>query len=331
MNQKKQYALSFFLGETFCLGFGYSLLFSYTGKDSWISMLLGFFLGYIFIFLLEKAKKRTYQYPLKHPFLWSISSVVIHGFLYTQILFIFQTFASSFYLPNSPIWFLSLPIPFLVFKIGRSGYKCVGKLAELLFVFALFLLVVVFIGVIPSVHINSFLPVYTTDFWSILKGAFLVAMFISTPYYLFLFVPLENVGFKKNYMISCLLLFTLGVLILSVLGPNLIKAYRYPEYVLLKEIKLFNFIEKIENIISLLWLYFLCLSLALCGVNIKSSLYGPKKDIIFFIVLILLYFLALELSQFYSFELQLYHLLPYIFLGLQIYLLLCTYFSYHKD
>ena len=61
----------------------------------------------------------------------------------------------------------------------------------------------------------------------------------------------------------------------GILGANLVDIYRYPEYMTLKKIKLFNFVEKVENIVSITWIFDLFITLAVSGNNMKELL--PKK------------------------------------------------------
>ena len=330
MNNQKTSAISFFLSQTFFLGFGYSLLFYETASDAWICVIIGSIIGLFLILLLEYMKNRQETHLLKRPILYKTISILFNMFIYSQILFIFQTFASSFYLTKSPTWFVTLPLPFLIYKICKTGYNTIGKLAEMLLPIALFLLFLTFIGLSNHIDISAFTPILTTSPTNILKGTLLIATYTTIPYFLFLNAPVKEIHFKKKYLLSSTMILLTCIFIISVLGPNLIRIYRYPEYAMLKEIKIFNFIEKIENIISMVWLFNLGLTLSLSSANIKNCLPTKHQNIFFILILSILYFLSLAESNLYPKELILYHSLPYIFLSLELILILTSFLSYQK-
>ena len=330
MPNRKLLSISFFLGETFFLGFGYSLLFYYTGSDAWISMILGSIIGSIFILILENIKKRQEKYPISHVIIQKIIYLLFNIFIFSQVLFSFQTFSSSFYFTKSPTWFILLPLIPLIYKLSKSGYTTIGKIGEMLFPITILLVFLSFIGLVSHIKLDSFLPILTTNSPNIIKGTILFCTYTTIPYYLFLIVPLENKKLLPKYLLSCLLVFLLGVVIISVLGPNLIRIYRYPEYMILKDIQIFNFIEKVENIVSIIWVTNLITALGVCGCNIRNCMPNKHKDIFFIIVLTILYFISLLEGTYYYKELALYHDLPHIFLIWLILLILLSFFFYKR-
>lgn len=112
MNERKIFVLSYFLGRVFFLGFGFSYLLKLTGKDTYICAILGTIFGTGIIYLYGKLKEKINLIPLKKDnSLWKCILLVIfflfNILIYTQIAFIFQTFADSFFLFKSPIYFMS--------------------------------------------------------------------------------------------------------------------------------------------------------------------------------------------------------------------------------
>lgn len=330
MNKKPLFAISFFLGGTFFLGYGYSLLMGMVGKDAWISLLIGVFLGIGVIYLLEQIKKKEQSGIEKYKMMNRIIFFFFNLFLFGQILFIFQTFASSFFLIKSANWFITLPIPFIIYKIAKSGFSTIGKISEILVPIALFLLVFAFVGLFEHFKLDSFTPIFTSSIDKILQGALLVMTYSTMPYFLLLKVNLKTPKLIKGYLASELAVILIAIFIIAVLGPNLIGIYRYPEYMILKEIKLFDFIEKVENIVCVAWLFNLFVFLSLSGYNLKECLPKKKNNLYFIVLLGIMYIVAILESYFYPQELALYHILPYVFLGIEILLILTSFLSYRK-
>ena len=311
MDNTKTWAVSLFIGISFYLGFGYSLLLSITNTDALISLILGSTVGFGIIWGLEYLKEKWVSNNVLNRILITIFSL----FLYSQIVFIFQTFASSFFLLKTPIWFLGLPIPFLIYKISKHGVKTIGLLAESLIPIVLFLILLTYFGLLKNIKLDYLTPIFKTNTIDILKGSLLVAMYSSAPYFLLLNIPLDKNKLKVKFLVCQILLTITCFFIITTLGPNLISIYRYPEYMLLKEINIFNFMEKVENIISIAWLFSLFILLSLCGYNLKENLQFKNKDYLFIISLILLYLFSLLESTHYIEELKVYYILMYIFLG----------------
>ena len=67
----------------------------------------------------------------------------------------------------------------------------------------------------------------------------------------------ENIPLKNHlifYLITTIINTTIAFLTLAILTPDVAKIYSYPEYMVLKRIRIFEFIENIENL-SVLILY----------------------------------------------------------------------------
>ena len=58
MTKTKTYAISYFLGRTFFIGFGFSLLFRLLDKDTWIAAILGSILGLGILLFFERIKEK---------------------------------------------------------------------------------------------------------------------------------------------------------------------------------------------------------------------------------------------------------------------------------
>ena len=334
MNERKMFILSYFLGRVFFLGFGFSYLLKLTGKDAYICAILGTIFGTGIIYLYGKLKEKINLIPLKKDnsfwkyvmlFIFFLFNILI----YTQIAFIFQTFADSFFLLKSPIYFISFPIPFLVFRACKKGLTTIAKVGEILMPISFILFIFAGLGLIKYFKVESFLPVLTTNTPSLLKGTLYYTFYSTAPFLLLLNVETKKNKYVLKYLFSSLTVIIMALFIIGVLGPNLIKIYRYPEYMTLKKIKLFDFIEKVENIISVAWLFDLFMTLSIAGNNLKECL--PKKGlkVTFPILLFLLYLVTLLCGIYYPKELLLYEILP-VLLGIFELVTLGLLFLYSK-
>ena len=81
----------------------------------------------------------------------------------------------------------------------------------------------------------------------------------------------------------------------------------------LKQLKVFNFIEKVENIFSLIWILDLFITLTMCIYSLKESLpLKHNKKLIIIIILISSFIIDRILGFNYTLELRMYYILPII-------------------
>ncbi len=318
MNKKESYGLCYFLGRTFFLGFGYSLLLTITSKDSWISFLLGTLLGIIFVSLIAKIKedmqektwKEYIQQKKNGKWILSIIYFLFLIWIMIQILFILETFVSSFFLIESPPYYILLPILFIIIRMNKNSFQTIGYLTNIFMPLSFLILLFTIIILIPYSHIDPFLPIMTTKTSNLFLSSLYFAFYSTTPFLLLLDVPLKETKLVRKYVFSMMTILSIGILIIAVLGPNLIEMYRYPEYMLLKKIKIFEFLEKIENIISITWIIDAIFTLAVCTHNLKNILPTKGKNGYLYGIMLFLYGIVIYLGKIYYIELQIYHILP---------------------
>lgn len=335
MSKRKMYSLSYFLGRAFFLGFGYSLLLSLTDKDAWICFILGTLLGIIPIYFLSKIKENMKGQSLKEYLnqnkFFKIAILLLffllNFFILSQSLFILETFASSFFLIKSPPYFILLPIIYLLYRMTKKSWSTIGRVGEILMPFSLVIVLITSMILIPYADTTNFLPVMTHSNKDMIMGTLFYAFYSSAPFLLLLNTPMKDTKLCRKYLFSSATILLIGVLIIAVLGPNLIQIYRYPEYMLLKKIKVFEFLEKIENIISVTWIIDLFMIEAISANNIKDTIPKKKNNMYFISILLILYFGVIYLGKIYQIELQVYHILPTI-LGIFEIVILLSFFFY---
>ncbi len=91
------------------------------------------------------------------------------------------------------------------------------------------------------------------------------------------------------YIISILFILLISVFTIGVLGQYLASFYQYPEYILLKKVNLFGFIDRIENILSIGWILSTYATLTLIIYYISNFIKkNDKGNIIPFIITLLI-------------------------------------------
>ncbi len=252
---KEDFSLVYFLTRPIFLGNILAPIIGMTGSDALICLILGNIVGVFFIFLLNKAKLNNKFYRIIKILLYILFIIIS---TYT-----IEVFINDFFLLETPKWIIIATSIILCLYASYKDYKVIKYTSVILFILSLFTLGISFISLFSYVKLASLTPFFTSKLTSIIKGTFIYATLSTIPHIL---VNEDNLPVKKHikcYLFSSLICSMICFLVLTVLTPEVAKIYRFPEYILLKRIRLFNFIENFENILSTIWYldYFVFLTL----------------------------------------------------------------------
>lgn len=273
ISSKQLLIITYFLSNATFLGIGINYILRVSNNDAFIASILGYILGFIFIFMLLHITKYTTKYNIitLNTHLMGktlgniINTILVSAFFIMSciILWILTNYINTQFLSNTPTYIISIlfiiPITYCLLK----GQETFGRTAQIFFVLSVTLYVISFIGLYNMGHIDNLKPFFKDGANHIFKGSFLFACFSSIPLYALTIIPKNEIDNNKDYNKSILLGYSLSALsiigviyiVLSVYSINVAKVFQFPEYSILKEITFFNFIEKIENILTIKWLF----------------------------------------------------------------------------
>ncbi len=318
---KEKPFIIYFLTQSLFLGFGISILFSISSKDCYIGALLGLLIGFVIIYLyskfLELKKKRTLKEILKQNKILGIFVylliIIASYILLIYSLVIYKVFVASFMLIKTPEILLLIPIVIFGTYGAFKGLTVINRVAESLIPIALGLAAFAFLGVVGLFDTTNFLPILTTTPSNFFKTAITFAGISTFPNILTIHYQEKPKYMLTTYSLTCLLIIATIIYVNGILGEEIVHIYRFPEYMVLKQLKLFQFIEKVENILSIAWIFNIFILLMTSIHSIKELLPNKKPKIITVIILILTLYMIDKVFAFnYVNELRIYKLLPYI-------------------
>ncbi len=318
---KEKPFIIYFLTQSLFLGFGISILFSISSKDCYIGALLGLLIGFVIIYLyskfLELKKKRTLKEILKQNKILGIFVylllIIASYILLIYSLVIYKVFVASFMLIKTPEILLLIPIVIFGTYGAFKGLTVINRVAESLIPIALGLAAFAFLGVVGLFDTTNFLPILTTTPTNFFKTAITFAGISTFPNILTIHYQEKPKYMLTTYSLTCLLIIATIIYVNGILGEEIVHIYRFPEYMVLKQLKLFQFIEKVENILSIAWIFNIFILLMTSIHSIKELLPNKKPKIITVIILILTLYMIDKVFAFnYVNELRIYKLLPYI-------------------
>ena len=314
--KKNSNLLIYFLSRSLFLGGGISTLFLYCSKDAYIAIILGTLLGIGIIYIISKIKisKPFNIYLQEKSFINILIKVIFICYIIFGIfilLIILATFLYSYFLPFTPSVISCLPFIFLAAFLSPKSTSKIVYVAQVLFIISLILIFLKTILLANEFDFGNLLPVLTTKPFNIFKASLIFTILSTAPFILLID---ESIQFKqslKYYLISSLTIFIVVLTITAVLG-ELVNVYSYPEYSVLRKIRLFKFIENIENFISIGWFFDIFICLSLSSLKLKQ-LFNTNKSIVSFGITTLILFIVncLIINNFYN-SIIIYKIFPII-------------------
>lgn len=302
-----------------------------SGQNSYLCPIISFILGLIplsiTLYISNYKKNLTLKEKINSLFPKGINNIinVILTILFSTIgiitLFNMANFVESEFLAETPLFIITFMMTICLIYCLNKGIETISRVS---LIFAIIVLIFHFITIAPlqtQVEFNNFLPFLDKGIVPIIKDSISVTLINLIPNFLLLIIPKNNIIDKEktskyiiiSYILAYLLFLLMIYVIIGVLGPYVARIYHHPEYMLLKRISLFNFLDRIENIIAIEWLlmtfitiimviYYIC-----CNTNTKPNLI--TNIIITSIIGLISTYIFKNNTVFYTF---LYNYYPYI-------------------
>lgn len=318
MNEKighKGYAsLLFFLSQELFLGVGFARILNLSMQDTWLSIILAFIIGFIFLYLflnimnyekdlnLFEKNKKIFDNKLGN-----IINFIL--FISVTVYFMFSLWNLSIYIQNkfldqTPKFLITILFLMPVMYIVSKDIKTISKVSLICFILAIIEFLLSILGLFSFLDFDNFKPVLNTGFNNIILSSFIFLSYFLTPIFLLLTVPKNKIDNSKNlnksfiifYIIAFIEFLIIFSFIISIFGIDYAKIFYYPEFSLLKKINFFDFIEHVENLLSSQWLFSLFIGsvmnlyfIKFYLENLKIKKENIKKSIYYLIIFISLF------------------------------------------
>ena len=264
MITKRQYKiLSFFLTRSLFFGLGITKIFHLSKNDAWISGIIGTLIGLGIISLIYYLKKDNSNFSqfLKHGFWGSIAKILVlllASFCIHDVFLSLTTMTSSFLLPQTPSIIIAIAVLLTIIYGNYKGVASFAKVAEILLPISLVIFAFKVGSSLIITDYNNFLPFLYGHKLGIIKASIVYALLSTVPSLLLVNVDKVKLNYKDfilGYLIGSGTIILTLISVNGVLGPTLANILRFPEYMTLKKLRIYNFIENIENILAFTWLF----------------------------------------------------------------------------
>lgn len=282
-----------------------------------ISGLIDLIVLYMFIVIFNYKKELTIKEKVNCLFNKPISYIINISLLLLSILFFIInlysviSFITSQFLSNTPEYIVGLIFIGLIIFINIKGLNNIAKSIFLFTLITIFFILFSNLNLISYFKPINLLPLLVDGIPY--KGISSILTLNITSIFILLIIPANKVdnvkakGIISTYFISLALMILIITILIGVLGIELVSYYQYPEYIILEKIKIFNFLNKLENVLDIEWIFslFSACSISMysiCNIiNTKKIKYNTKV-IIFSVICFTLCLLFFEnITQYVNF------------------------------
>lgn len=178
------------------------------------------------------------------------------------ILFGICNFIVTQFLANTPIIYVGSILGLISIYAVSKGIETISR-TQFIFTFIIAIIFITLaITLYPEFDKSNLKPILEYGINPPLKVGILNLFTNIVPIFIILIIPKNNICNKEKYtkyiiifyVISILFILLISIFTIGVLGQYLASFYQYPEYILLKKVTLFNFIDRIENFLSIGWI-----------------------------------------------------------------------------
>ena len=274
------------------LGIGVFSSIKAAGIDSYFSVVIAFFTGFIILYLFNTIFNYKPDLNLKEKILELfgkkigiiINILFVLGALVIGISLMYNltTFITTQILQLTPSIIIAVLFALLIILTVTKDIKSISSLCFILVIINLLLYFIAIFNLIPQVELNNLKPILEHGIKRPFKGSLYILFLNIVPIFLLLSIPKNKIKISQkhliiSYTIGFFLMFMVLFATLGNLGIHLSSIYQFPEYIVLKKINYFNFLDRIENIINIQWIFGLFFSLSFITYFIKTFIKTTKN------------------------------------------------------
>lgn len=313
-------------------GIGIFSIVKASGIDAYLSVLIAGVIGIIYLLVyfyivgyepdLMLSEKICKLFGNKVGNGLNIVIAILVLILGINIMFNLANFIVSQFLPETPNYVVGILFAIVVIYVNIKGIETLARTSFILAILSMILFGVTAFGLSATFETSNLLPFLENGIGRPFHGAFyILSLNLGSIFNLLIIPKSQLVDSKKlkrvmtiSYIISILALFTIVILTLGNLGIYLASIYQYPEYIVLKRIKIFNFIDRIENILTIQFIFSMFASMCF-GVYCVTNLLKPRNKIRIlpaFITVLILLVSTFAFKNNTIFNNYTYHIVPFI-------------------
>jgi spore germination protein KB len=251
------------------LGIGSNILYEKCGNDGYIAAIIGgiisIILFYIFNYIFSKNTEENI-YSLNEKIYGKVLGKILNLFMFVAffsiacvILYNISNFLNIEYLPEINVNFIKALVLIPIIYISSKSLSDIIKTNQIFAIISIIIILLDILGLFQKFDFNNLEPVLQTSKINIVKSVAVYVILSIVPYSMLLITSKNKVKDKdrvskvifKGIVLTNIIQIIIIFCTILVLGEKFISAFRFPEYIALKQFSLFNILERVENILSL--------------------------------------------------------------------------------
>ena len=236
-------------------------------KESFLNIIISWILSLFTIPLINKIKKNK---------LIDMIIIIITSFILIILLKEITTFITFNLLKNYSNIIIMITIIMISFIITNNGYHPFIKTLEIASYFYLLIKIISFILITPNINVNNFNEQLINELTINSNIIYILGTFIIT--LILIKYTTNKLPNKKIYLVSLINPIIIKLISILVIGKTLFNLYNYPYINTLKRIKYLDFIERMEGILSLEYLFCFFLTISFTLFIIRNIIHNKKNS-----------------------------------------------------
>lgn len=293
-------------------GINITYILNTAGVDAYLCPLIASILGIplLFIFMiifnykpeLTLGEKVTHIFGKKVGFIINLILILFAVFFSITLFFNLTDFIVSQFLPETPTKIIGFFFSLIIIYVAVKGIETMSRVGLILLFFVSVIFIVSILGLNNYFDLNNLKPFLEFGVQNVFKGSLHLLCVNFFPLFLLLTIPKNQITNNKHfsrwlvggYIFSTILMFLIIFCIIGNLGIDLATLYQYPEYLVLKRINFFNFLDRIENILSMQRIIKMFMFLAFCTYFVTNTIKAHNKSKLIPIITVSIIYLIAE-------------------------------------
>lgn len=286
-------------------GVGIYCLIRASAVDSWISIIISSIITLLPLFLfiyvssyepnLSIRDKLIKLFGKKIGFIFNLLICILFFLIGINFMYNLNSFIISQYLSETPLFLIGLSFSILITYINVKNIECISRTTTILFYIMIFFIVLIIATLLPKIDIENFKPVLENGIKDSVVGSLYITTINFTLMFLILIIPKNKIKNEKlykkcvitSYISAFILILIISIVIIGNLGIYLSSYYQYPEYMVLKKVALFSFLNRVENILIITWIFGIFITLTMIVYYISNTIkYNNTSKILPFLIII---------------------------------------------
>lgn len=267
ITQFQYFIMTFFLLLSFIPFIGYHTITKINSTTSLISIIIGYFLITIYIFLIKNIfhyksnltviEKIENLFPKsKYLFLIILIIILVSSLLYSLNNLV--TFVNYYILKDISLIFITFSFLLTILYALTKSMDSIFRLAEIFFYIYIFLFLISIIGVSKYMNLYYIKPLLASPIKNTIISSILYMTSCIIPLFLLGMIPLNKIQNNKKLdytlmnasKLSSLLIFINLFSIITTLGIELTNIYQNPDIIVYKKISFLNILERVETTLA---------------------------------------------------------------------------------